>query len=570
MIRIWWSCLLILGLASSAGAQALPPDVVDILKSIKTVGDKAATLIPPDAPPPLPYDLAPKDTAALQKTVNLAPPGSTITVTPMTTYRSVTIPATQHGLIIKPAGWTFPNAIGAVPVSATNHPPMAIIKGDDRGGFGLWILGSDITVQGIAFMATDPIGAGEMLRLGDATDPNLAHVPHGIKVLQSLFLGSTVGETATGTSTYGQKRAIALNSADTLVDQIRCQDIFVAGQDSQCIAIFSTPGNIIVRRSVLSSGAEPFLVGGTPPAGPAFLPDNILVEYCVLYHPLKYRGRSPSAVVKNLFELKAATHVTFRKSLVFDHWQAEQPGYAIVLTMATNGACPYCRMGPVLVEDVVVYNVAAGFNITGYQYTYAPGAGQFEGLTIRNVLAYTDSTKWGGNGRPVALGNEPKNVSIDRSTFVHNGNSFLNADYGTKWPFQDPPLTGSIKAGPLVGMSVTNSILYHGSLGIFTPDGSQGVNVAMYFPGLILGGNAIVGAPSAALARYNAFAGAFGLNTNPSVATMEAGFENRAGAATDPSGLCMATGSSSTVGVDCTRLQDVFPMRAWVPDEIAP
>lgn len=555
--------------ATAAVAQ-LPPAVDEALKSAVAAGDKAKVALAPVPPPAADYTLTPVNTAEFQNALLKAPEGSTIALRVGTVYGSTIVgsPGTTRKLTVTSQGWVWPDSIAAVMPRKADWAKMAVIKGDDRQGYGLWALSSGLTIKGVVFMAMDPAGQGEMLRLGDATDPVLAHVPHNIAVLQSPFLGSTAGETATGTSLYGQKRAIALNSADTLVDQIWCQDIFIAGQDSQCIAIFSTPGNITVRRSFLSAAAEPMIVGGVPPAGPDFLPNNITVEDNIFYHPLKWKGRTPAAVVKNLFELKIGTNIIVRRNLMVNHWPQAQPGYPVVATLASNGACSYCRMGPVLFENNVVYNVSAGMNITGYQYTYAPGSGQFTQLTVRNNLFVINSAVWGGNGRPVVLSNEMTKATFDHNTFIHTGNAFISADFGSKWPYQTPPLTAAIKGGSMTGIVYTNNLTYYGSYGIFTSAGSNGVNLTQYFPDLVLGGNVLGGAPTSALTLFNAFAGAAGPNVGPTVAMLDAAMVNRAGVDTDPSGACLKAGTPYTgKGADCTALAPVFALRKLLPLE---
>lgn len=550
---------------STVYAQTLPPDVIDLLKTIKAAGDKAATLITPTPPPPTNLTLTPKTTAEFQDAVLKAPNDATILLMAGTKYGSVFLPLAPRGrkLTIMTQGWNWTTP-GPVPRSALSN--MAVIKADDRQGYGFWTMQSDITLKGIAFVANDPSGQGEMLRLGDATDPDITHTPRGINVIQCLFLGSTVGETPTGTSTYGQKRAIALNSADTVIDQIRCEDVFIAGQDSQCIAIFSSPGNIMVKNSFLSSASEPMIIGGTPPAGPEFVPDNVTFADGVLWHPLKWKGREPAAVVKNLFEVKFGTHINLLRSLLVNHWVQAQPGYGIVLTMASNGPCSYCKMGPTLVEDTVMVNVSAGVNITGFQYSYAPGSGQATDFTIHNNIIVTNTAVMGGNGRPLQMGNEPKNVTWDHNTSLHQGNSFVNADYGTKWPFQSPALTAAIAAGPVQGFRYTNNLTYYGSYGIFAAGAAHAGNLSTYFPGAQVGGNIFGGTvPATALTIMNAAAGAAGPNTVTTVANFDAMLVNRTNALVDASGACVKTYAGK--GADCSRLQSVFALQKFIPAE---
>ena len=77
-------------------------------------------------------------------------------------------------------------------------------------------------------------GKGDMLDLGDATpaQDSLALVPHDLIVDRCYFHGDVA---------YGQKRAIALNSAATTITGSYVAEIKAIGQDSQAIAAWKRP-----------------------------------------------------------------------------------------------------------------------------------------------------------------------------------------------------------------------------------------------------------------------------------------------------------------------------------------
>lgn len=488
--------------------------------------------------------------ASLQAILDTAAPGSTIQLQAGQTYGSVRIrPAALRArrLTLTTKGWAADRL-----VRPEDAPALATIQAGPGGNYGLWVTADDVTLQGLRFSYNPPSGQGDMLRLGDSEDPVVANVPARVTVRQVLFEGNPG-------NAFGQKRAIAANAQDTLIDQVWCQNIWIAGQDSQCVAIASTPGRVTVRRSVLSAGSETIIIGGVPPASPAHLPADILIEDNVLWKPTAWLGASPARQVKNLFEVKFGRRITVRRNWMENHWQQAQPGWSVVLTMATNGACSFCDMQDVVFEDNVVWNVSAGINLTGYQYSYAPGSGQAVRFMVRNNLFYITGgggTALGGNGRPVQMLSEPANVVFDRNTFIHTGTAIVYGTYGAKWPYQTPPLTSNVPAGPVQGFVWTNNVHRHANYGILTPEGSSGVNALTYFPGAVVGGNVFGGASSTAMARYNALDG--DLNFNPSLVDFEASFRNFA--ALD---FCIVAGPFVGKGADCARLP--FALRPLVP-----
>jgi hypothetical protein len=513
--------------ASSAVAQQSPA-VDDLLKRLEALGVEAAQL---RTPPAVIIHVAP--TESLQAAITAAPSGATIVLDAGAVYKqSATIPKTVTGLTIT----TDHCALGDRAALPSDLPVMATIQGTT--GYALWVLGSQTTIRCLS-IGPNPNGAGELIRVGDATSDVLADVPDGDVIAQTYLHGDPG-------AVFGQKRAISANGSHLLIDQNYADNIWVAGQDSQCVAVFSTPGPITIRRNIFGCASENILIGGTPPMGPAFIPSDILVEDNVLYKPLAWKGASPAHVIKNLFEVKFGRRITVRHNWMENHWQQAQPGPAIVLTLATNGPCGYCDMQDVTFEDNVVWNVSAGLSLTGYEYSYAPGAGQAVRFVIRNNLFVISKAAMGGTGRPLILSNEPKEVTVDHNTFLHDGTAIVAGDYGKKWPLQDPPLTAAIAAGPVQGFQFTHNLTSHGSYGFFTPDGSSGTQLGLYLPGAIIGGNVLAGASSAALARYNTFAGAVGPNVGGVLSL------NADGCQVDLS-----------AGADCARLP--FTLRALVP-----
>jgi len=186
--------------------------------------------------------------------------------------------------------------------------------------------------------------------------------------------------------------------------------------------------------------------------------------------------------VKNVFELKNARRVRVEYNLFENNWLAAQPGYAIVLTPRNqDGACTWCVIEAVDFRHNVVRNTAAGFNIAGYDSNNP--SQQTSGIRITDNLVYGVTTTLGGNGWPILIGDEPRDVVIDHNTFGFDGTTLLYAYGGT------PAAPRAIE-----GFRFTNNAAPHGQYGINAADASPGtLALQRYFPGAVVTGNWLSG-----------------------------------------------------------------------------
>jgi hypothetical protein len=186
--------------------------------------------------------------------------------------------------------------------------------------------------------------------------------------------------------------------------------------------------------------------------------------------------------VKNLFELKNASRAKIEYNLFENNWQAAQPGYAIVLTPRNQGGgCAWCVLQSVELTHNIVRNTAAGVNILGYDTNSS--SQQTAGIRIVDNLFLGVTTRLGGNGWGILIGDEPRDVVIDHNTFDLDGTTILYA-YG-----------GSEGApGRITGFQFTNNAARHGTYGINGASASTGnLTLRMYFPGAVLTGNWLSG-----------------------------------------------------------------------------
>ena len=120
-------------------------------------------------------------------------------------------------------------------------------------------------------------------------------MPHHIELDRVLIAGDP---------TVGQKRAIAANAAYVTIENSDIRDIKAAGQDSQAIAAWNSPGPFTIRNNYLEAAGENVMFGGADISIPGVIPSDITLENNILTKDPAWRGSSWT--VKNVLELKNA------------------------------------------------------------------------------------------------------------------------------------------------------------------------------------------------------------------------------------------------------------------------
>ena len=198
--------------------------------------------------------------------------------------------------------------------------------------------------------------------------------------------------------------------------------------------------------------------------------------------------------IKNIFELKNARRVRVEYNVLENNWLAAQAGYAILFTPRNqDGKCTWCIVEQVDFSHNVVRNVAAGFNITGYDNNYV--SGQTNGIRIHDNYIYEVKTELGGAGWGFLLGDAVRDITIDRNTIDFNGTTLLYVHGGT-----------AANPRPITGFRYTNNASPHGLYGINGAEASTGtLTFQMYFPSMVMTGNWISGGNSSRYPAGNRF-----------------------------------------------------------------
>jgi hypothetical protein len=445
---------------------------------------------------------------SLQQALNQVQPGGTIRLDPGATYvGSFTLPAKNGSsyIVITTRDAALPPP--GVRISPSYKQQLATIRSATTSSALTTASGASYyRIVGVAFEANKN-GSGDIIALGNDAYTSVAQLPHHIELDRVLI---------TGHPTIGQKRGVSVNARFVSILNSDIRDIKSAGQDSQAIAGWNTIGPIIINNNYLEAAGENVMFGGADIRIIDAVPTDITVENNTFTKNLSWRGSSWT--VKNLFELKAARRVTVRRNTFEYNWGAGQAGYAIVLTPRNqNGINPW-----IVVEDIefsgnILSHIGGGFNLLGHDDISA--SGQLARVTIRDNLVFDLSgAAWSSAGTFAVIGGEPRDITIDHNTVMHDGNivTFYSGSYLT-WSGVRVP------GGPVVGFVFTNNLFKHNTYGLFGSDKGFGTQaLAYYAPGAIVQRNVMATDLSVA-SRYPPD------NLFPPLSVFQASFENAAG-----------------------------------------
>jgi hypothetical protein len=441
---------------------------------------------------------------SLQQALNQVMPGGTIRLASGATYvGNFSLPAkngTEY-ILITTRDVALPAAGARIDPSFKTR--LATIRSSNTASALATAAGASYyRIRGVAFEANQN-GSGDIIALGHAAHTSLDQVPHHIELDQVLVAGHP---------TIGQKRGIAANAAHVMISNSDIRDIKAVGQDSQAIAGWNTPGPIAIRNNYLEAAGENILFGGAHVNLPGAVPSDITVEGNLLTKDPAWR--SATWTVKNLFELKNARRVTVRRNVMQYNWGGAQPGYAIVLTPRnSSGLNPWAVVEDIEFSGNVVSHTGSAFNLLGHDDT--DPSGQLARVIIRDNLVFEVGSQWNGAGVFAQIGGEPRDLTFDHNTVLHEGNivTFYSGQYINSSGLR-------VTGGPVAGFVFTNNLLKHNAYGIFGSGQAYGnQTLAYYAPGAIVQGN-VLATNSSLASRYPAG------NQFPTVASFNASFQN--------------------------------------------
>jgi hypothetical protein len=198
--------------------------------------------------------------------------------------------------------------------------------------------------------------------------------------------------------------------------------------------------------------------------------------------------------VKNIFELKSAQRVLVDGNVMEHNWLQAQNGFAVLFTPRNqDGTAPWTVVRDVTFTNNIVRHSGSAVNILGYDNLAT--SQQTRNITIRNNVFYDISgTNWGGDGRFVLMGDQPRDIVIDHNTVVHT--STIVYAYGGS----------SSSPRQILGVVITNNLFRHNAYGIMGDGrGSGNDTLNTYMPDAVVQRNTFAGGNSWSYPANNEF-----------------------------------------------------------------
>jgi Carbohydrate binding module (family 6) len=321
-----------------------------------------------------------------------------------------------------------------------------------------------------------------VISLEGSPQTTLAQVPTDIVFDRCWIHGNATGDI---------RRGIGMNSARTAVIDSYLSDFHEVGADSQAIAGWNGPGPYKIVNNYLEGAGENVMFGGSDPAIPGLVPEDIEVRRNHFFKPLSWNASHPSYggihwSVKNIFELKNSRRVLVEGNILENNWVDAQAGMAVLFTVRNqDGNCSWCAVEDVTFQKNILRNTVGGISIMGTDDNH-PSV-QTARILVRDNLIYgidggrsfqllnVDSV-----GRPGGI----LDVIIDHNT-VRAGSAVMI--------FGDSTLADDQHQNPIF----RNNIFERGEYGIFGSGVGEGTNAFnTYTTNYTFAKNAIVGAPA--------------------------------------------------------------------------
>jgi hypothetical protein len=231
----------------------------------------------------------------LQAAIDSAKGGDTIVLQPGATYAGnfkLPVHAGSEYVTIRTAASDQLPADGTR-ITPAHIPYLATIKSSNtvaamrtRAGAAYWrllLLKFDGNVKGYS----------DVLALGDGSSAQnlMSQIPHHLIVDRVYMSGSVL---------HGQKRGIALNSADTTIINSWIVEMKAIEQDSQAIGGWNGPGPFRIENNHLEGAGEVFIYGGDDPkiTDQQLVPSDLIFRGNTLTRPLIWRNPIMPAPVR--------------------------------------------------------------------------------------------------------------------------------------------------------------------------------------------------------------------------------------------------------------------------------
>lgn len=382
-------------------------------------------------------------------------------------------------------GGTLPGP--GVRITPEQSPRLAKIKAPGTSSAAL------VTAEGAHHWRIELVefvgnGGVELVSLGNGTTQTQAsQAPHNL-IFDRVYVH--------GDPVLGQRRGISLNGGATQVINSYISDIKTVGSDSQALCGWNGSGPFLIENNYLEAAGENVMFGGADPVTVDLVPSDITVRRNYMTKPVAWRQEKWT--VKNAFELKNARRVLVEGNVFENVWEMGQTGFAILFTTRNqSGKAPWSVVEDVTFRYNVIRHAGGAINISGFDDIRS--SQQTRRISIsQNLVCGIDAKAWGGSGRFLQVGNQPRDIVVEKNTVLQSG-TFVHA-YGK----------------PIEGFVLRNNMGRHNSYGIMGDGQAVGnASINTYFPNGVIDRNVLAGGKASNYPGTNYF---------PSVTEYEASF----------------------------------------------
>jgi hypothetical protein len=245
----------------------------------------------------------------LQAAINAAKPGDTILLQPGVTFRGNFALPNKSGagyITIRTAGTTGLPQPG-VRITPAASPYLARIESPNDAASLRTLPGAHHWRLELLEFPPTRLGYNDILQIGDGSSAqsDLSNVPYDI-VLDRLYIH--------GHRLHGQKRGVALNARNVQIRNCHISDIKAMGMDTQAIGGWNGPGPFTIENNYLEATGENFLLGGSDPAIPNLVSEDVVVRHNYMSRPMAWKDpiipapSAPTARAGGGGSLVAGTH----------------------------------------------------------------------------------------------------------------------------------------------------------------------------------------------------------------------------------------------------------------------
>ena len=438
-------------------------------------------------------EFSPRSSAELQRALDCADPGASITLTAGLLYegnftlrykavsfeadgitpKRITIQSDRLGTLLQKSpprvgpsdeanmAWLKVPPRSNAPVLATELKTLP--DGTTR------LAANHYHLAGIKFFSAHWVS--HLVQLATGMEALVSELPTDITFDRSYFAGSP-GE--------GTKKGLLANGRHVVVSNSYFKDFKDTANDAQAIAMWNGAGPLQVLNNYLEGSGENLLVGGGDPTIPDLVPSDITIRGNYFFKPIAWTYETSTAKnargkkwrIKNLFELKNAQRVVFDGNVLENNWiQADQQGFAILFSPRNqSGGCPWCRIQQVTLSNNLIKNSIAGMKFLATDDIFP--SGQLQDITVSNNLLLNISadavpgTNPGDRaGRLIQIMNPYPSISTAASP---TGPINLTIDHNTAFSTREFSYStwGSVR-----GVTFTNNVARHNRCTTSTPNG---------------------------------------------------------------------------------------------------